>query len=215
MIRLAIETATSTCSIALETPQESLVRAESNQRIHSKVLLPWINELLSEAGLGFEDLDCLVVGTGPGGFTSLRVGLAVAQGIATAHQLPIYPVSSLLNTAAGCEANQSVLVVMDARLGQVYTQGFQVDASRSWQAVNEAKAIPPERLAWPGERADWAAVGDGLEVYQTALPARLQSQAVAWRPEMGPTAERALALTGEPVKPWGLHAEYVRNSVTS
>lgn len=223
MNRLAIETATSVCSIALETPKGVWTRCESDQRIHSKVLLPWIGGLLSDAGLGYQDLDALVVGTGPGGFTSLRVGLAVVQGISVAHHLPIYPVSTLVNIAAGCDSDRPVLVVMDARLGQVYTQAFEVDhRTQRWTAINEATVVPPDQLALPDRHADgrtdghanWTVVGDGLEAHHSKVPGDVRSQAAAWLPAGGPTAERALTLTERAVEPWGLRAHYVRNNVT-
>jgi len=215
MNRLAIETATNTCSIALETAHGVYVRSEADQRIHSKVLLPWVGELLCDAGLGYDSLNAVVVGTGPGGFTSLRVGLSVAQGVALAHALPIYPVPTMLNIASGCPAGTSVLVVMDARLGQVYAQGFEFDErTQQWAALNDPSVCSPEALTWPDPRDGWVVMGSGLKIHEGALPDQLRREAVALWPEAEPCAERALALADSSVAPWALHAHYVRNQVT-
>jgi tRNA threonylcarbamoyl adenosine modification protein YeaZ len=54
-----------------------------------------LDECLLEAGVKPSDIEALCVGTGPGSFTGIRVGVAIVQGLAFAHKLPIYPFSSL------------------------------------------------------------------------------------------------------------------------
>lgn len=212
---LAIETATSTCSVALACHQHMASRTEHGQAIHSDVLLPWINALLAEKGIGYEDLDGIVVGTGPGSFTGLRIGLAVSQGLALAHGCPIYPVSTLMNVAAACDQADHVLVVMDARLGQVYAQSFQRLPKLGWAPFNEPAVIAPEAVVMPDTVHPWAVVGQGLDMYSDILKARLYHQASHWQPELVPSAQRALQLRGQSVEPWALVAEYVRDEVTT
>jgi tRNA threonylcarbamoyl adenosine modification protein YeaZ len=60
-----------------------------------------LDECLAEAGRGIGDLASLCVGVGPGSFTGIRVCAALAQGLAFADRLPIYPFSSLAGLLAG------------------------------------------------------------------------------------------------------------------
>ncbi len=216
---LAFETATERMSLALEFNGRVWVEETGNEVRHSKILLPVIEKLLADAGTTFSDLDGLVVGTGPGSFTSLRIGLAVAQGLSLAHQVPIYPVSSLLNVAASCQTSRQALVVMDARMGEVYTQRFEcVESSHQpsgqWQPISDPAVVVPEEVSLPKEHAQLAVVGSGLIAHEAILTKALRRDGVAWDPAAMPSAVRALGLRGPGVEPWALQPNYVRNNVT-
>ena len=105
------------------------------------------DELVREAGLEPRDLDALVVGTGPGSFTSIRIGLATARGLALALDVPVAGVSTLDAFAGGTP-------VIDARRGEVFTTG--PGASRR-----------PEELDVAGTRL----VGDGAVRYRELFEA--------------------------------------------
>jgi tRNA threonylcarbamoyl adenosine modification protein YeaZ len=88
---LAIDTGTSRIVVAAGAPDGRLLHAldwPAGHR-HGERLLPGIEQLLAEAGLDLSDLAGIVVGTGPGAFTGLRVGLATAKTLAHARGLPI------------------------------------------------------------------------------------------------------------------------------
>jgi tRNA threonylcarbamoyladenosine biosynthesis protein TsaB len=85
-----------------------------------KSLLADLDALLADAGVGRSSLDALVVGTGPGSFTSARIGLAVARGLALALELPVAGVSTLDALAA---ARAGAYPVIDARRGEVFAPG--------------------------------------------------------------------------------------------
>jgi tRNA threonylcarbamoyladenosine biosynthesis protein TsaB len=88
---LAIDTATTRAVIALGRPDGTLISMRSwvaGYR-HGEELLARIEELLRDAGVAPADLGGLVVGTGPGAFTGLRVGIATAKGLAHSLALPI------------------------------------------------------------------------------------------------------------------------------
>lgn len=219
MSLLAFETATERMSLALECNGHVWVEEMGNDARHSKVLLPMIEKLLADAKTDFSDLEGLVVGTGPGGFTSLRIGLAVAQGLSLAHQIPIYPVSSLLNVAAACQSARQALVVMDARMGEVYTQLFEraelnQDQSLLWAPISDATVVAPEEVGLPKEHSNLMVVGNGLMAHEATFRKTLWREGVVWDPSLMPSASRALGLRGAAVQAWGLQPNYVRNNIT-
>jgi tRNA threonylcarbamoyladenosine biosynthesis protein TsaB len=93
---LAIDTATSVLRLALRFGGDRLVKsAESAGRSHGQMIVRKIETLCESAGIALTELQGLVVATGPGSFTGLRIGLAVAKGIAVAKSLPVAGISLL------------------------------------------------------------------------------------------------------------------------
>ena len=84
-------------------------------------LMPLLEEVLAEAGVAWRDLVALGVGTGPGNFTGIRIAVAAARGLALGLKVPAIGVTAFEALAWGRDV---VLVARDARLGQVYLQGF-------------------------------------------------------------------------------------------
>ncbi len=84
-------------------------------------LMPMLEEVLTEGGAAWRDLDGIGVGTGPGNFTGVRIAVAAARGLALGLGVPAIGVTAFEALAWGREA---ALVARDARLGQVYLQGF-------------------------------------------------------------------------------------------
>jgi tRNA threonylcarbamoyladenosine biosynthesis protein TsaB len=100
---LALETSSSLCGVALlsETSRGATVRTRSHDATaeHAERLLPMIDDVLAQAGVGRRQLAAVAFGQGPGGFTGLRVACGVAQGMAFALDIPVVPVPSLLAVA--------------------------------------------------------------------------------------------------------------------
>lgn len=105
---LAIDTATSLVVVAAGAPDGAAiaVRTFAAGHRHGSHLLPAIEALAAETGLGLDHLGGVVVGLGPGAFTGLRVGLATAKTLAHALGLPIVgiPTGEALLRAAGSGA---------------------------------------------------------------------------------------------------------------
>jgi tRNA threonylcarbamoyladenosine biosynthesis protein TsaB len=105
----------------------------------SQLLLPWVQELLSEASIKLTDLDAIAIGIGPGAFTGVRLGVAAVQGLATAACLPVLSVASLdaiasqlVQTPAFIASGaQSFVIAVDARMGEVYWASYRVGANLS------------------------------------------------------------------------------------
>src|SRR3990172_5808575 len=105
---LAIDTATQAASLALY--DEDCVRAEVTWQStgrHTSELMPRIVWMIEQASSAMSDLTGLAVSIGPGSFTGLRVGLAVAKGLALANDLPIVGVPTLDVIAQAHAAHRS------------------------------------------------------------------------------------------------------------
>lgn len=218
MIRLGIETATDFCSVGLDVDGDVIVREVLAPRRHAELLVPWIRELLEECDIRFADLDALAVSRGPGGFTSLRIGLGVAQGIALAHELPIHAVSTLaaLAHAADPQAQAGhVLAVLDARMSEIYA-GFFESRKGEHVAVADELVVPPAGLALPHE-GPWLAAGSGLASYGEVLDGLLEGKVTHKQPDLWPDARSVLALADsvKPVPAWELEPKYVRDDVAN
>jgi tRNA threonylcarbamoyladenosine biosynthesis protein TsaB len=152
---LAIETSSAWCSVALSLNDAApLVRHQKVSAGASQLLLPWVEELLSEASIGLSSLDAIAIGNGPGAFTGVRLGVAVVQGLATAAKLPVLPVASLdaiasqvvqtpLFIASGAH---SFAVAIDARMDEVYWAKYQVLSSQLPQRQGEIQLSAPEGI---------------------------------------------------------------------
>lgn len=120
---LALDTSTEACSVALLYNGEKTYLNELAQRTHAKRILPMVDEILTDSGLKLNQLDALAFGRGPGSFTGVRVGAAIAQGLALGADLPVIPISNLTAMAqAAFELHQAenVAAAIDARMNEVY-----------------------------------------------------------------------------------------------
>jgi tRNA threonylcarbamoyladenosine biosynthesis protein TsaB len=112
---------------------------------HSQVLLGEIERSIDAVG-GWERIDRIAVGVGPGSFTGLRIGIATARGLAQAREIPIAPVGSLSVLARGISAQgrgRPALPVIDARRGEVFAALFEDAGAELWPPF----AASPDELA--------------------------------------------------------------------
>jgi tRNA threonylcarbamoyladenosine biosynthesis protein TsaB len=131
---LAIDTALAACSAAVLDTAESklnggMLASESLPMVrgHAEALMPLLARVMKASGLAFRDLDRVVVTTGPGSFTGLRVGISAARGVGLAIDIPVIGVSTLSAYAApylGVDDKTPVVAAIDARHQQVYLQVF-------------------------------------------------------------------------------------------
>jgi tRNA threonylcarbamoyladenosine biosynthesis protein TsaB len=119
MLALAFDTATDIATCALVEDGRVLGERTSLPR----TLLEDVDAIFSEAEVEAAALDALVVGTGPGSFTSTRIGLAVARGLALALDVPVAGVSTLDALAAAAD---DAYPVIDARRREVFVPGPRV-----------------------------------------------------------------------------------------
>ncbi|HLN40110.1 MAG TPA: tRNA (adenosine(37)-N6)-threonylcarbamoyltransferase complex dimerization subunit type 1 TsaB [Xanthobacteraceae bacterium] len=193
---LAIDTALAACSAAVfDTQHGGIVASESLPMLrgHAEALMPLIRRIMDEAGAAFADLDRIVVTTGPGSFTGLRVGIAAARGIALAISKQAVGLSTLCAYAAPYLAGDEkapVVVAIDARHAHVYLQVFAAGGRTITgprlaplsEAVRAAAAAPARIV---GSAAQL--VADGLAVTD-ATPLRVDASGapdIDWVARMG------------------------------
>ena len=152
MLTLAFDTATNVATSAL-LEDGSLLGERTGT---TKRLLEDVDDLLTSADAEPAELERIVVGTGPGSFTSLRMGLAASRTLAFAIDAQVAGVSTLEALAAGAPA---ALPVIDARRREVFTL-----------LDGEPVAAPPDQLG-NGLLQGRTCVGDGAVRYRDVLEA--------------------------------------------
>lgn len=130
MLLLGLDTATAVSAVAIvrttsTADVEALAeRSHLDPRRHGEVLPVQIDDVLRACRAIPTDLDAVAVGTGPGAFTGLRVGLATAQALGQALQIPVYGVSTLDILAFATSREQPFAIVTDARRREVFWASY-------------------------------------------------------------------------------------------
>jgi tRNA threonylcarbamoyladenosine biosynthesis protein TsaB len=151
VLTLAFDTATAVATSALVDGDELLGERVSR----AQTLLEDVDALLRQGGAHPSELDRLAVGVGPGSFTGVRIGLAVARGLALSLDLQGSGVSTLAALAAGAPG---AVPVVDAKRREVFTL-----------VGGEPRVLSPQEL--PLEEST-VCVGDGARRYRTLLEER-------------------------------------------
>jgi tRNA threonylcarbamoyl adenosine modification protein YeaZ len=128
-------------------------------RKHAELLVPLIREVLEDAAARPADLDALVVGLGPGPFTSLRVGVATAGAFADALGRPVYGVCSL--DGVGADTAGRVAVATDARRREVYWAVYDNGERVAGPAVGQPHTVVDDLRRMSVRRV----VGPGVALY--------------------------------------------------
>lgn len=216
---LSIETSTLCQSVAACVGDGEIVErsdvAGAPRRGHSRDLAASVRSLLDELGVTPLELDRIVVGTGPGSFTGLRVGLALAKGIAFGGHAKLVPTLAPASTAFALESGERLLWAMNAYRGLIYAAGI---SGRTGAPIVELGAYTPETLLSAVRSAGverWQLAGDALEAYPE-LGRELDGYVVP-RPDLQvPSARVALArwraLGGDRVEPDAVEPYYIRRS---
>ena len=202
---LALETSTDTLSLAVARDGQLWTHTGAGGAQTSATMLPQTLALLAEANLKLHDLDAVVFGRGPGAFTGLRTACAVAQGLAFGADLQVLPIDTLLAVAEEArhtfahalthaqieqQKTNRTLVVMDARMDQVYVGAYEylpnVDSpynhnlAGAWRCVQEPALQSPDSLSAPvtWESDSYIAAGNAWDVYATRWPTTLTANRV-------------------------------------
>lgn len=220
---LALDTSSDACSVALDRDGEVIERHVLRPKEHTRLLLPMIEEVLSEAAVAIADLDAIVPGIGPGSFIGVRIAVSVAQGMAFAAGRRVVPASSLAAVAAEALAGEGVervAVAQDAHRQEVYLARFIRSAGGVPEAVGEATlhGIAAIDALSGRESGRWHAAGAGWRRHPELL-ARNEACIAGLVPVEHPRARfllgpgREAVERGATIAPEGLVPAYVRHHV--
>lgn len=168
---LAIEAASDSCSVALSCSGKIISRVEAAPRMHSRLLYPMLNGLMSEAGIRPNQLDAVIFGKGPGSFTGLRIAASTAQGIGFACDIPLLGVSTLQAMAQQAfseHQHTAVMSIMDARMNELYLGQYSLDDSTQLMTPLMDDLICPINVqanTLPLTAGTFAACGHGLNLW--------------------------------------------------
>src|SRR5210317_380896 len=178
---LAFDTATSNCSVAITrggfSDGQVLGALSFDSGVtHSRRLLGSIDWLLQTVDMKISDIGTLALGTGPGSFTGLRIGMATAKGFAHGQGLPLIGISSLDAVAASVHSERLICVAMDARKKEVYCCFYRYRPGGEVVRCAEPAVMAPEALAGLINEPVTIA-GDGVRVYNDVFSELLGERA--------------------------------------
>lgn len=191
MLLLCIDSSAG-ASVAVVRDDEVLTAWQTDAtNSHAEVLAPAVQQTLTQAGVVGGELDGVVVGVGPGPFTGLRIGLALAHALSEAWGKPLHGVCSLdalALQAVEAEIQGEFLAVSDARRREVYWASYDNDDG-------DSRLIEGPFVGAPAGVPQLPAVGAGAGMYPDQLSAA-SAQSSAWLPraaDLGVLAAAALA----------------------
>ena len=174
---LALDTAQFACSAAVfDTDGQPIGHTyEDMTRGHAERLVPMIDVMMASAGLQKSDLTRIVTTIGPGTFTGLRIGLAVARGYGVALGIPVLGLSTLHAIALSAlhkkHLKAPIVSVIDAHRDEVYVQTFSpigVPTSEPYLTTVAEFVKAVKQVKWQNQA--WALTGTGLALIRDLLP---------------------------------------------
>ncbi|MEO6796768.1 MAG: tRNA (adenosine(37)-N6)-threonylcarbamoyltransferase complex dimerization subunit type 1 TsaB [Candidatus Dormibacter sp.] len=165
-MRLAIDTSGVEQAIALLDGTRLVGAADWIRSREDPPVLKRLQTVLRDAGARPEDLEAVAAARGPGSFTGLRVGLALAAGLAYARHVPLYLLDSLPVLAQRSRPDPASIAIRDAGHGEVYAwrEGeevcrFPLEALAGWLPASGRIMVEPA-----GKLAAWSPVHASLEL---------------------------------------------------
>jgi tRNA threonylcarbamoyladenosine biosynthesis protein TsaB len=213
---LALDTSNEYCSVALLLNGQISSREALAKQRHSELLLPMIQQVLTEAGVELSQLQGIAFGAGPGSFTGLRIACGVAQGLGFGSGLAV--VGGCTVEARGDEAGGGrVIAALDARMGEIYHAAYMKSGDRWLMAGQPVLCFPQDAPLLRGN--DWTGCGSGFAVHEGALRLRYNGCINHIIPGVRPQA-RAIArlaasrfMDGAGIEPAEAAPIYIRNKV--
>jgi len=166
---LAVDTATTSCSVAI-VDETSLLSEFTIDReeTHSRHLMDMIKAVMTMAGLNFSNLDGFAVTRGPGSFTGLRIGISTIKGLAVASEKPVVGISSLETLAFQVSYSRDLICpILDARKGEVYFSRYRFLNGHLKKQTKERVAPPDKAVDDLNESCLF--VGNGALLYKEMI----------------------------------------------
>ncbi len=177
---LALDTSGPVEALALVQGELTLAQQHlRKERSGGTALAAAVETALSSVGRTARDLSAIAVAVGPGSFTGLRVGIAVAQGLADALSIPTLSYPSTLGWAQATRSSSlPIAVTLDARRGELYTALFEVAVDGLGEPASEIRLQSPRD--WVSSLLSLAPsgatlVGDGALLYRSLFEEELGS----------------------------------------
>ena len=193
MLILAFESSARAASVALVEDGRLISQySQCSGLTHSRTLLPMAEDMLKNAELTIDKVDCFAVAHGPGSFTGIRIGVSTVKGLAWAADKPCVGVSTLEAMAwHGLAAGGLVCPVMDARRSQVYNALFPVENGKPVRLWGD-RPIALSQLAEELRTLNAPAflIGDGAELAEKylreqAIPCTVAPENLRWQSAWG------------------------------
>ena len=165
---LNIETATKNCSVALAKEGQTIICKEIAEEgySHAERLHVFIEEIIQEAGITFQDVKAIAVSQGPGSYTGLRIGVSAAKGLCYALNIPLIAVDTLQVLASQATVSEGLIIPMlDARRMEVYSAIF--NAKFEKQREIQAEVITENSFEFIADTVYF--VGDCADKCQSVL----------------------------------------------
>ncbi|WP_421775132.1 tRNA (adenosine(37)-N6)-threonylcarbamoyltransferase complex dimerization subunit type 1 TsaB [Gracilimonas sp.] len=157
---LAFETATNICSVSFQDEKGEIHEKRTERKgSHSELLFLYVRELMDEHNFSIADLNAVLVSTGPGSYTGLRIAASAVKGMLFDLDIDIYAGNTLAGFAQ-TGGKGTVHSVINARRKHLYHQKFEFDGEL--RAVSESEILELseiEAMLNPGEKI----IGTGID----------------------------------------------------
>ena len=202
---LNIETSTTVCSVALADNGKDIIKRESNdEKSHAKLLTLFIDEILNESSIKYNQIDAIAVSKGPGSYTGLRIGVSAAKGLCYALDKPLIAINTLQLMSFGViyklklkkilieDHEKSLLIPMiDARRMEVYTAIFKTTGEKVSDV--SAEILDENSYAEILKKNKLICFGDGAKKAEQII----HHPNLIFIPEIYPSAEDMVMLSQE------------------
>lgn len=169
---LGIESATVTASCAITEDKKVMCEySQSFKRTHSEKLMPLIVQLLEDNCISTDEIDYIAVSKGPGSYTGVRIGAAIAKGLALAKGIKILPVSTMMSIAYNVyDKDKYIVPIQDAKSGRIYS-GIYKWNNQKLEVIKEQFACNIDDLYEIVNNLDKDVIfnGDGSDSYKQNL----------------------------------------------
>lgn len=215
MVVLALETVTPLGSLAVWRDGTCISRLGDGITPHATRLPGSWMAALTDAGVRVDEVDRLVVVSGPGSFTGVRIGMASAQGLALTRGWSVMAVPTLDAIAECWRAShvgtppRVVIACLDGLRGEVFAREFQFDGEEM-HAQGEPVVIAPDMLQWTAFGGGCSLVGSGAVKHAQAFRSRADEIAEVPEPIAAGAARLAARGAIAEVPPHALRPLYVR-----
>ena len=168
---LAIETATTNCSVSISKNGDVIgLKEDFNENYsHSERLHRYIEVVLSECNIKLSQLDAIAVSKGPGSYTGLRIGVSAAKGLCMSLEIPLISVNTLESLAHQIkEDNVKIIPMLDARRMEVYSSVYSQDKKQIRKT--KAEILDERSFSDYSDSGKICFIGNGAKKYKEICP---------------------------------------------